>query len=66
MSGNNRKRVQGFKKKSVGLLFGFSVVLLNSAASSEQIDPTTIKDENVKKGISGEWIKVLRKPGTHL
>ncbi|KAI7906358.1 Hydantoinase B/oxoprolinase-domain-containing protein [Cokeromyces recurvatus] len=39
------------------------VVLLNSAASSEQIDPESIKDnKNIKKGISGEWIKVVKYP----
>lgn len=39
-----------------------SVVLLNSAASSEQIDPNT-NDTNVRQGISGEWVKVVQAPG---
>lgn len=37
------------------------VVLLNSAASSEQIDPDT-NDTNVRQGISGEWVKVVQAP----
>jgi len=40
-----------------------SVVLLNSAASSEQVDPQEIKDDKVSQGISGEWVKVVRAPG---
>lgn len=39
------------------------MVLLNSAGSSEQIDPETIKNKvNIKKGISGEWVKVVQEP----
>ncbi|EPB92360.1 5-oxoprolinase (ATP-hydrolysing) [Mucor circinelloides 1006PhL] len=38
------------------------VVLLNSAASSEQVDPQEIKDDKVSQGISGEWVKVVRAP----
>ncbi|KAL9537007.1 hypothetical protein MBANPS3_012169 [Mucor bainieri] len=38
------------------------VVLLNSAASSEQIDPKDIKDDRVSQGISGEWVKVVQSP----
>ncbi|KAI8073701.1 Hydantoinase B/oxoprolinase-domain-containing protein [Thamnidium elegans] len=38
------------------------IVLLNSAASSDPIDPTHIKDADIKKGISGEWIKIVKKP----
>jgi hypothetical protein len=41
-------------------------VLLNSAASSEQIDPKENRDENVSQGISGEWIKVVQSPGKDL
>jgi hypothetical protein len=39
-------------------------VLLNSAASTEQIeDPASLNDASIKKGISGEWVKVVQEPG---
>ncbi|GAA5815878.1 hypothetical protein MFLAVUS_009397 [Mucor flavus] len=38
------------------------IVLLNSAASSDPVDPTLIKNADIKKGISGEWIKIVKKP----
>ncbi|KAI8638943.1 Hydantoinase B/oxoprolinase-domain-containing protein [Parasitella parasitica] len=38
------------------------VVLLNSAASVEQIDPEKGSHHNIHQGISGEWIKVVQSP----
>lgn len=40
-------------------------MLLNSAASTEQIDPNLKRESNIRKGISGEWIKIIQKPGKY-
>ncbi|KAG1152022.1 hypothetical protein G6F37_002401 [Rhizopus arrhizus] len=37
------------------------IVLLNSAASEVQITPSQ-KDDYIKKGISGEWVKIVQTP----
>lgn len=47
------------------LIFYSSIVLLNSAASTEQIDPNLKRESNIRKGISGEWIKIIQKPGKY-
>ncbi|KAI9280751.1 Hydantoinase B/oxoprolinase-domain-containing protein [Sporodiniella umbellata] len=41
------------------------VYLLNSAASEKQV-VLTKEDECVKKGLSGEWVKITRKPDFNL
>ncbi|CAO3593930.1 unnamed protein product [Absidia cylindrospora] len=41
------------------------VVLLNSAASSEVVDPLSLSKEDsssIVQGVSGDWIRVLQKP----
>ncbi|CEP11182.1 hypothetical protein [Parasitella parasitica] len=38
------------------------VVLLNSAASVEQVDPNNSKDGRLRQGVSGEWIKIVQSP----
>jgi hypothetical protein len=45
-------------------LFSHSIVLLNSAASEVQITPSQ-KDDYIKKGISGEWVKIVQTPSEY-
>ncbi|KAF7725319.1 hypothetical protein EC973_009658 [Apophysomyces ossiformis] len=42
------------------------VLLLNSAASINHVDPSTTKDDSIFQGVSGEFVKVLQKPDLSL
>lgn len=62
MNGKNHKLIE---QESI-LIHCYSVVLLNSAASTEQVDPSTVSsDKNITQGVSGEWVKVVQSPGIY-
>ena len=42
----------------------YSVVLLNSAAAIDRIEPKNVP--NAIEGVSGEWLTVQKKPGNKI
>ncbi|ORX55169.1 hypothetical protein DM01DRAFT_1321549 [Hesseltinella vesiculosa] len=38
------------------------VALLNSAASSEPVDPSTLSSDECRLGVSGDWVRILKTP----
>lgn len=61
---NGKVKIENLYIGSCLFLFSHSIVLLNSAASEVQITPSQ-KDDYIKKGISGEWVKIVQTPSEY-